>query len=272
MRVQLIDFSMAVKEGGSGLPVLFIHGYPLNNKMWTPQLDSLSEVVHVIAPDLRGHGDSESTPVEDLDSRGYSMNMMATDCSALLDRLKINRPVILCGLSMGGYISFAFYRKYPERVKGLIMTATRASADSQESVNARNEAIQLAKNKGINAIIEASLPKMMAPKTYTQHPELVMEVHKIMQTTSLDGIVGDLMGMINRPDSTSMLSEIHVPTLIIHGNDDQIIPLEEVETMHNAIPKSKLVILPDAGHLLNLEQPELFNNTLKMFLQELTSE
>jgi pimeloyl-ACP methyl ester carboxylesterase len=147
------------------------------------------------------------------------------------------------------------------------LTATRASADSQEGINARKEAIKIAKNKGINPIIEASLPKMMSPKTYTQNPELVMEVHKIMQNTSLDGIVGDLMGMINRPDSTSMLTEIHVPTLIIHGNDDQIIPLEEVETMHNAIPKSKLVILPDAGHLLNLEQPELFNNTLRIFLQ-----
>lgn len=269
MRIQLSDFSMAVKEGGIGLPVLFIHGYPLNNKIWAPQTDYLTDFVRVIAPDLRGHGASESTPVEDLEPQGYSMDLMAEDCAALLDNLNIFHPVVLCGLSMGGYISFAFYRKYPERVKGLVLTATRASADSLDGIKARNAAIRLAKNSGINPIVEASLPKMMAPKTYNQQPVLVHRVHKIMQNISIDGIVGDLIGMKNRPDSTSMLSEIQVPTLIMHGNDDQIIPFEEVETMHNTIPYSELVVLPDAGHLLNLEQPALFNNALRNFLMEL---
>lgn len=267
MQIQLPDLSMNVKVGGSGLPVLFIHGYPLNSDMWKPQIDDLSEIVQVVAPDLRGHGDSESTPVDKLSSEGYSMDLLAEDCASLLDNLNISKPIVLCGLSMGGYISFAFYRKYPHRVKGLILAATRAGADTPEGVEGRDKAIRLAMNEGINAIIEASLPKMMAPKTYTLEPTLVKHVENVMLKTSLDGIVGDLIGMKQRPDSTPTLSNIRVPTLLIHGKDDQIIPVSEVESMKKAIAKSRMDIIPDAGHLVNLEQPELFNRSVRKFLQ-----
>lgn len=269
MRIQLSDFSMAVEDHGHGIPVLFIHGYPLNRKMWAPQVASLSDIVRVIAPDLRGHGDSLANPGADPKSKGYSMDLMADDCAALLDNLDIRGPVVLCGLSMGGYISFAFYRKFPERVKGLILAATRASADSTDGKAARDEAIQLARRKGSSAIAEASLPKLMSPKTYTSQPDLVRRVYEIMQITSVDGIIGDLMGMKARPDSTPLLPNIHVPTLILHGADDQIIPLTEIEAMHSAIPGSKLVIIPDAGHLVNLEQPDSFNRSIRNFLQKL---
>lgn len=269
MQIQLPDFSMHVKLEGSGLPVLFIHGYPFNSNMWAPQIDNLSEFVQVIAPDLRGHGNSGSTPVDNQKSDGYSMDLMAEDCASLLDNLSITKPVVLCGLSMGGYISFAFYKKYPERVRGLILAATRASSDTPEGANARDKAIQLAKSKGTDAVFEAILPKMMSPKTYKQRPDLVEYVNKIMQKTSVDGIIGDLIGMKNRPDSTHTLSNILVPTLIIHGNDDQIIPVTEVESMQTAIPKSNLDIIPDAGHLVNLEQPNLFNRSVNRFFQEL---
>lgn len=269
MQIQLPDFSMQVKVEGRGLPVLFIHGYPFNSDMWSPQIDNLSKFFQVIAPDLRGHGDSEPTPVDNIKSEGYSMDLMAEDCASLLDNLSITIPVVLCGLSMGGYISFAFYRKYPERVRGLILAATRASSDSTEGANARDQAIQLARSEGTNAVFEAGLPKMMSPKTYTTQPDLVQRVNKIMQKTSLDGVIGDLIGMKNRPDSTPTLSNILVPTLIIHGKDDQIIPATEVESMHKAIPKSNLNIIPDAGHLVNLEQPDLFNRSVSRFLQEL---
>ena len=265
MRIQLSDFSMTVEERGNGIPVLFIHGYPLNNELWAPQTDYLSEFVQVIAPDLRGHGYSESTPYDDLGSEGNSMDLMAEDCAAVLNKLNISKPVVLCGLSMGGYVSFAFYRKFPDRVRGLILAATRASADSTEAIKARNEAIQLARSEGPKAIVEASLPKMMAPITYSQQPDLVQRVRGIMLNTSLDGIIADLIGMKNRPDSTPLLSNILVPTMIIHGNDDQIIPIEEVESMHKAIPKSNLVIIQDAGHLVNLEQPAIFNEEAERF-------
>jgi pimeloyl-ACP methyl ester carboxylesterase len=269
MRIKLSDFSMTVEDRGQGLPVLFIHGYPLNRAMWDPQVDGLSEFIRVLAPDLRGHGDSESTPVDDNKSMGYSMDLMAEDCAALLSKLDISHPVVLCGLSMGGYISFAFYRKYPERVKGLILAATRASAESSEGKAARDEAIQLATSKGSMAIAEASLPKILSPKTYVSQTDLVRRVNEIMKINSIDGIIGDLIGMKTRPDSTTLLPEINVPTLMLHGADDQIIPLEEVEAMHAATPGSKLVIIPDAGHLINLEQPELFNRSIRNYLQGL---
>jgi pimeloyl-ACP methyl ester carboxylesterase len=260
---------MAVEDHGQGLPVLFIHGYPLNRAMWAPQVASLSEFVRVLAPDLRGHGDSESTPVDDIKSKGYSMDLMAEDCAALLNNLDIRQPVVLCGLSMGGYISFAFYRKYPERVKGIILAATRANDDSPEGKAARDEAIQLAISKGSSAIAEASLTKLMSPKTYTSQPDLVRSVNEIMQRISVEGIIGDLIGMKVRPDSTPLLPKINVPTLLLHGTDDQIIPVMEVEAMHTAIPGPKLVIIPEAGHLINLEQPELFNRSIRNYLQGL---
>ena len=269
MHIQLSNFLMTYEGHGSGTPVVFIHGYPLNRRMWAHQVESLSDIAHIIAPDLRGHGDSELKPGLDSEPHAYSMDMLAGDCADLLDNLNITQPVVLCGLSMGGYISFAFYRKYPERVKALILAATRASADSQVGKDARDEAITLVKEMGASAIAETSLPKLMSPKTYTSQPELVQRVYEIMQSTSVNGIIGDLLGMKTRPDSSHLLREIDVPTLILHGADDQIITIQEMEVMHDTLPGSRLEIDPDAGHLLNLEQPELFNQTMRSFLQEL---
>ena len=269
MQIQLSDFSMSYEDHGSGTPVLFIHGYPLNRDIWTPQVESLSGVARVITLDLRGHGDSKLEPGLDSEPQSFGMDLLADDCSALLDSLSITEPVVLCGLSMGGYISFAFYRKYPGRVKALILAATRANADSQAGKNARDEAINLAKEMGVSAIAEVSLPKLMSPKTYNTQPDLVKLVDEIMQKTSINGIIGDLLGMKSRPDSSQLLGEIDVPTLIIHGADDQIIPIQEIKAMRDSIPGSRLDIIPDAGHLLNLEQPELFNQTIQIFLQEL---
>jgi pimeloyl-ACP methyl ester carboxylesterase len=210
MKIHLRGFDMAYQEAGEGIPLLLIHGFPLNREMWAPQIQPLSSEARVIAPDLRGHGESEAV------AGNYSMEMLAEDCHALLDHLDVDQPAIICGLSMGGYIALAYYRRYASKVAGLILAATRAGADSPEGKQNR-----------------------------------------------------DKTGMKNRPDSTGMLSKIEVPTLILYGADDQIIPFEDVETMQDAIPDVHLRILPDAGHLLNLEQPELFNRAVLTFIENL---
>jgi pimeloyl-ACP methyl ester carboxylesterase len=197
------------------------------------------------------------------------MDLLADDCKGLLVALGVTSPVVLCGLSMGGYVTFAFYRKYPERVAGLILAATRSGEDSPEGKANRDKAADMARKGGASAIAESMLPKMLSPKSYVDRPELVHRVWEIMERTSLDGILGDLMGMKSRPDSTPGLKNIEKLTLILHGSDDQLIPPSEAMSMRGAIPGARLKLLPDAGHLLNMEQPQLFNEAVREFIREL---
>jgi len=263
MRTQLIDFSMAYEDSGSGTPLILVHGYPLNRTLWRGQVKGLSGIARVIAPDLRGHGESKNTP------GSFSMQLLAKDIWELIQNLGIKEPVVLCGLSMGGYICFEFYRNYPKMVKGMILTATKSTADSIEAKAKRDEAAELARDQGPLAIAAAMLPKMMAPATYQAQPNLVEQVRKMMENISTQTIVGDLKAMKNREDSTSLLDKMDIPVLILHGMDDQIIPMTEVDTMKNRIKTSTLVLIPEAGHLLNLEQPNRFNQAVKEFMQSL---
>jgi pimeloyl-ACP methyl ester carboxylesterase len=264
MQTTINNFAMAYTDTGQGPPLLFIHGYPLNRKLWQPQVEGLADTARILAPDLRGHGDSQAVPGP------YSMELFADDLNAFLDALAITKPVIVCGLSMGGYVAFAFFRKYAARMAGLILTATRASADSIEARNARDQAAELARQKGISAIVEAMLPRLMSPKTYERQPELVARLREIMEHNSLEGIVGDLMGMKARPDSTPSLAQITIPTLILHGADDPIVPPGEARAMQAAIPGARLEMIPDAGHLPNLENPNAFNQAVRQFIKNLS--
>ncbi len=260
------DFVMAFQDSCDRPTLLLIHGFPLSSQMWDPQLDDIAEFARVIAPDLRGHGQSDSVPGP------YSIPQLADDCADLLDHLNVATPFVVCGLSMGGYIALEFYRRYPEQVAGLILAATRAGADSVEGKAGRDKAAELAKNEGATAVSSGMLSKMLAPENYASDEELVEYVEDVMSTASLNGVVGALAAMRDRVDSTPMLSEINVPVLIIHGADDQLIPVAEAEAMHQAIPNSELVIVPDAGHLPNLEQPDIFNDAVIDFLEELFGE
>jgi 3-oxoadipate enol-lactonase len=258
------SFSMAYSEAGKGIPLLFVHGYPLNRRMWEPQLQGLADVARVLAPDLRGHGESQAVPGP------YSVDLFADDLAAFLDALGVRQKIVLCGLSMGGYIVFAFYHKYASRLAGLILTATRASADTAQARLARDQSAELARQQGVNAIVDALLPKLLAPASSQNHPQLVEQARQIMAASSLEGVLGDLVALKERPDSTPTLSEITVPTLLLPGAQDQIIPLQEAQAMHAAIRGSVLEVIPDAGHLPNLENPAVFNTAIRRFLNRLT--
>jgi 3-oxoadipate enol-lactonase len=264
MRAQINNYSMAFEDRGRGTPLLFIHGYPLNRRLWIPQLEGLSRSARVIAPDLRGHGESQAMPGT------YTMDLLADDCAALLDSLKITQPVVVCGLSMGGYVSFAFMRRYPERAAGLILAATRALPDSPEGKEKRDQAVYLAREKGIKPVVESLLPKMFSPKNYKNRPELIEQVREIMRNTSLEGVTGDLMGMKERPDSSPSLSKIDKPVLILYGEDDQIVTMDDIENMRSGIPGAQVRVLPGAGHLLNLEDPDWFNAAVSEFLSRIS--
>lgn len=262
MHIQLPEFRMAYDDFGEGQPLLFIHGYPLSRRMWQPQMAGLAMDARLLAIDLRGHGHSQPTPGP------YAMRLLADDCAAFLDKLGIQRPVLVCGLSMGGYIAFAFYRQHSSRVAGLVLAATRPGPDTPEGQANRDKSATLARQHGVSAIAASMLPKLLSPGTYRNRPDLVNQVSKVMECISLEGITGDLMGMKERPDSTPALAGIKVPTLVLHGADDQIIPLQEAESMRDAIPNARLQVIPNAGHLLNLEQPDLFNQAIKGFIHD----
>jgi len=259
-------FSMAYSEAGKGLPLLFVHGYPLTRQLWEPQLTGLADVAHVLAPDLRGHGASQAVPGP------YNMDMFAADLVAFLDALGIYQKVVLCGLSMGGYIAFAFYRKYAARLAGLILTATRAVADMPQARLARDQSAELARQQGVTAIVESMLPKLLSPATLQNCPDLVEQTRQIMAAVSLQGILGDLVAMKERPDSTPTLAQIRIPTLLLPGASDQIIPLAEAQAIQAAIQGSLLEVIPDSGHLTNLENPAAFNAAIRTFLQNLRYE
>jgi pimeloyl-ACP methyl ester carboxylesterase len=248
---------------GKGTPLLLIHGYPLSRKIWTPQLIGLADIASMISVDLRGHGDSY--PFEG----PYPMDLLADDCLKLLDGLKVNTPCVICGLSMGGYVTMALYRNYPDIFKGIILTSTRPGSDSIEAKASRNIAIRNALEYGASSIAKNILPKLVSPYTLSNNPDLINIVQNIISNTSINGIVGALHGMRDRPDSLSLLNQIKCPVLIIHGKDDQIIPVKEVEIMDEQIPDSRLIIINSAGHLPNLEQPNQFNNAVKNFLLSL---
>ncbi len=256
------DFTMAYQDTCDQQVLLLIHGFPLDSAMWELQLQDLAEVARVIAPDLRGHGRSDSVPGP------YSMKLFSDDIAGLLDFLNISQPIVVCGLSMGGYIALDFYRRYPERVAGLILTATRAAADSEEGKAGRDKAVATVESGGTESIVSGMLPKLMAPESY-EDDELVDFVKEIMEGTSVEGVIGALHAMRDRPDSTPTLSKIAVPTLIIHGENDQIIPIVEAEAMYRAIEEAEMVVVEQAGHLPNLEQPDVFNDAVIDFLEEL---
>lgn len=266
MTVEESDFTMAYLDSCDKLTLLWIHGFPLSSSMWELQIEDLGDMVRVVAPDLRGFGRSSATPPP------YSVGMYADDCADLLEYLAIPGPVVVGGLSMGGYVAFEFYRRYPERVAGLILAATRAGADSEAGQAGRDAMVASVRQNGVRAVVDAMLPKLFSPKTAVSQPETVDFVRDIMASSSVDGIVGALMAMKTRPDSTGLLPQIAVPTLVLHGADDALIPVSEAKAMAAAIPDAELVILPEAGHLPNLEQADLFTDAVADFLEMLTDE
>jgi len=263
MHVRINGLSVSYTERGSGIPLLLIHGFPLNKEMWAPQIPELSGIARVLAPDLRGHGDTPPTPGPS------TMSLLADDLNAFLDKLSIRESVVLCGLSMGGYIAFEYYRKFPQRIRGLILTATRAAPDTQEGRKGRDALAQQIEKSGMKSIVGDLALKLLAPQTAVNHPETVELIKQIMLRTSKIGAVNALMGMKLRSDSTPLLSEIKVPTLLVHGEHDQIVPIIEAKQLATEIPDSHITMIPNAGHLLNLEQPKRFNQTLIDFLEQL---
>jgi pimeloyl-ACP methyl ester carboxylesterase len=243
--------------------VLFIHGFPFDHAMWRHQVTALSRW-QSIAPDLPGVGETRGPESTD----EYSVALYAADLVAVLDRLKVEQAVI-CGLSMGGYIAFELLRSHAQRVRGAILCNTKAAADTPEAKRDRDAMAMLAKQSGSSAIAEALLPKLLARATFERRPEIVSEVRGMMTRVPVPGIVGALHALRERSDSTPLLKTIHVPVLVIAGEEDQIAPAAGMREMADAIPGARFVVIPEAGHVAPLERPDAVNTAIGEFLRKL---
>jgi 3-oxoadipate enol-lactonase len=263
MKIKVRGIEMAYEDtGGNDIPLVLVHGFPLDRTLWSAQINALADVARVIAPDLRGFGESP------IPGDAITIETYADDVRALLDALGIKSAVI-AGLSMGGYITLAFYRQYAARVRGLILANTKAGADSAEGKKAREDNAALAREQGVAAVAEKMFPKMLAPQTLAERPAVADAVRAMMSRQSVTAVVAALMAMRDRPDAMPMLASITVPTLIITGADDNLIPPKESELMRDAIPGARLVIIPGAAHLSNIDQPAAFNQAVREFLKTL---
>jgi 3-oxoadipate enol-lactonase len=235
----------------------------MDHSIWDRQVESLSSRYRVIAPDLRGFGASSVTPGK------VTVEQWADDLAAMLDALEITEPIILCGLSMGGYVAFRFFQAHRARLAGLVLCDTRAAADVPAAAAARLASAERLEREGTEFLTEAMLPRLVATVTYAQRPEVVERLKRMILAGDRFGFAAASRGLAERPDFTSLLPAIDCPTLLIVGRQDAISTVAEMSGMARAIPASRIVELDDAGHVSPLEAPEEVTAAMEEFLSEL---
>jgi pimeloyl-ACP methyl ester carboxylesterase len=263
MKTLINSINIAYSDQGTGTPLIFLHAFPLNRTMWHPQEETLSGQCRVVTVDLRGHGESDAPLWR------FTLEQYADDVAGLMDHLSIQRAVLV-GLSMGGYVSFAFYRKYAERVRGLVLADTRAQADSEEARIGRFNLAQTAFRQGPGPVADVMMPKLLRPTSLKTRSDLVGQLRRTIETTEVSGIIVDLIAMADRTDSLPLLPHIACPTLVIVGDEDHTTPPADAQLIAQGIPGASLAVIAGAGHLSNLEQPDQFNKLVGEFTAGLT--
>lgn len=248
---------------GAGRPLVFLHAFPLSSAMWQPQIEAFGRDFQVLALDARGFG--ETSPFED----APSVETIARDLNATLETLGISQKIVLCGLSMGGYAALAFARLFPSQLAGLVLADTRADADTPDGKKAREEMIVLAQEQGAEAVIEKMLPKLLCETTRQDKPDVVALVKAIARRNRGENLAQAIRALRDRPDATASFVAFKFPTLVIGGQEDSPSPPDVMAQMATQILNARHVVIPDAGHLSNLEQVEAFNDALREFLRGL---
>ena len=251
---------MKLKQSPNEPAIVLLHGFPFDRSMWREQTDFLSaNGFRAIAPDLRGLGENK------FDGEIATMDDMARDVAALMDELRIDQAVI-CGLSMGSYVAFEFVRLFPARVGALVLAGARAQGADEAERKSREAKAQDVLNDGMGPFVEAMLLDLLAPKTLAEKPAVVARVREMILRTDPRGAAAAQRGLAARRDYSGDLAGITLPTLIVAGREDAVRKPDDAEFIHHRIRNSRLEIIDDAGHLMNMEQPEVFNRALTDFL------
>ncbi|MCB2210065.1 alpha/beta hydrolase [bacterium] len=253
MIAQINDIKIGYEEWGEGdRSVVLIHGFGLDRTIWREVAKQIADV-RVILPDVRGHGESDAP------DGPYPMSLLASDLAGLLDLLEIDKAVV-CGHSMGGYITLAFAAQFPEQLAGLGLITTRAAADSAEKRAGRYELVESVRERGSMALAETLAPRL------SHDPDIVQATYEMIAETAPRGIIGTAMGMAERPDRRALLDELALPALVVAGSEDQIIDIEDARGMAGRLPKGQFQLIDGAGHMPMWEKPMLLSRTMAEFL------
>ncbi len=260
-RLQVADTQLAVLDQGQGVPVLLVHGFPLDHSMWKYQIEHLVASFRVIAPDLRGLGQSPAA------AEVVPMERFADDLALLLDALGVQEPAVYVGLSMGGYIAWEMLRRHRERLRAVVLCDTKAQADTPEAAQGRRQMAETILRQGMGPLDAAMREKLWAARSTTRCEEDVEAVHRVIRGTDPRGAAAALRGMAQRSDATELLPTIGLPTLVLCGQQDVLSPVEQMEQMARAIPGgARFAAVPEAGHMAPLENPREVNAHLEQFL------
>ena len=259
-KAKVDDLELAYLDRGSGPVVLLVHGFPLDHGMWAGQIDALAARYRVIAPDLRGFGQSSGQ------DQKTTMQQFADDLAGLLDALGIHETVHLCALSMGGYIAWQFWKLHGNRLASLILCDTRAASDTPEGAQGRLALADTVLSDGSLPVADSMLPKLFAPQSLESEALYVTATQGVMASTRPTTIAAALRGMAERPDMTAELPNIGLPALLLCGEHDVISPADEMRTVAAAMPDSRFHIIYGAGHMAPLERPERVNHLILEFL------
>ncbi len=240
-------------------PVIFLHAFPLSSAMWRPQLLALEGRYPVHALDFPGFGKTPAGPEHLSDFADHAVRF--------LDGLGAKKAVFV-GLSMGGYVAFRIFDRFPERVAGLVLADTRPGADDEAGRARRLAQAEAVRAQGPSALLPGFLTAALSPVTRGENPKLVAEVEAMILEASSEGVANALLAMAGRPDSTDLLARMDFPVLLLFGEQDALTPPTEGLRMLKRLPNGRMLVIPEAGHLANLERPAAFNTALRGFLEE----
>ncbi len=257
MKIDVNGVQLAYEERGGGMPLVLLHGFPFSRQTWERQLRGMANTYRVIAPDLRGFGESSGTP--------STLEELADDLHALIAHLGLP-SVVVAGFSMGGYVLFRYFAHHADRVKALVLISTRAEADTPEGRESRYAAIERLRKEGAEKYLAEFARRLVSPHTLDTDPSLVAKVRRFMGVPRVDSLIGALKAMAERPDSSPLLPTIAVPTLVVAGADDKLIPAAVARETATKIKGAKCVVFSDAGHMVNIEQSDQFTGALREFL------
>lgn len=266
---QLSDISIAYQEAGGGDEVLLlVHGFPLDHTMWSGQLAALSDEFRVVAPDLRGFGQTPLSASDEQDPQAIvTMRQYADDLAELLDVLAITEPINFCGLSMGGYIAWQFVQQFRQRLKRLILCDTKAAADSAEAADNRHKVAEKVLLHGSEFLAEALMIKLISDGTATKFPETAARIRQMILNAPPESVAAAQRGMAARPDMSDILPQLDLPTLVLVGSDDAISPPSEMRGIADALPQAEFIEIAGAGHMCPMERPDKVNAALREFLR-----
>ncbi|MGB3005116.1 MAG: alpha/beta fold hydrolase [Chitinophagaceae bacterium] len=264
LTIPVNNFHLSYDDVGEGdIPIIFLHGYPFDKTMWQPQLDFLKSSYRLISCDIRGFGKStdEVSPL--------SIDLFGEDLIALMDKLGIDKAIV-CGLSMGGYIALNVQQRFPDRFEAMVLCDTQCIADTPEVKEKRYKSIDAIESDGVADFNEGFIKKVFHKDSLSNKKDLVGQLRSVVFSNSKHIITQGLVALAERSETCSTLNKTTIPTLIICGREDEVTPLVQSEFMNATIKGSIFQVIDNAGHVSNLEQPQIFNKHLLDFLTTLS--